>query len=108
MPRPRSGATERWVSDVPINLSERAHALRAHNAKWFTKALMLESALAYYVEVAERDGLETLPPFKLARPSGPSSSGAQHDDVEKQPQDDHHHEQSDDRTQWQTCRLGGY
>jgi hypothetical protein len=71
MPRPRKPPTERWVSDIPVTLAQRANALRDPHIKWFTKALLIECALQYYCEIAERDGMEGLPPFRLVRPDGP-------------------------------------
>lgn len=84
MPRPRKPSTERWVSDIPTPLAQRANALRAHHIKWFSKALFIEMAMTYYCEVAERDGLESLPPFRLTKPDSPkivgppSGSGMEH------------------------------
>ena len=65
MPRPRREMTDRWVSDIPMSLAERANALRARHSKWFSKALMIEVALQHYCDCGERDGVESLPPFKL-------------------------------------------
>jgi hypothetical protein len=71
MPRPRRPLTERWVSDIPQTLAERGNAVRERHKKWLSKALMIESALQYYLDAAERDGLETLPPFKITKPNVP-------------------------------------
>ena len=84
MPRRRTGEKERWAADLPMSLSKRAHALREGNPKWFTKTVLVESAIQHYVETAERQGLENLPPFKLVRPEStkavPPGNGEQNRD----------------------------
>jgi hypothetical protein len=74
MPRKSRGVRARLAAEVPLELGQRIEALRRPYDEWLTKALFVEKALEYYVDAAERMGIEQLPPFKPVKPRGTDTS----------------------------------
>lgn len=76
MPRKSRGVRARLAAEVPLELGQRIEALRRPHDEWLTKALFVEKALEYYVDAAERMGIEQLPPFKSVKPRGESDTNS--------------------------------